>query len=188
MTHALITRAVAEHQKVTAEFFAAQSDALAALAALVTARLAQGNKLLLCGNGGSACDALHIAAEFVGRFVKERAALPAIALTADVAALTAIGNDYGYDRVFARQVEAHGNKGDILIAMSTSGSSPNVLNAISAATARGVTTVLLTGAKAKGKEDIADHVFIVPSTNTARIQEVHITALHLLAEMVDAGF
>jgi D-sedoheptulose 7-phosphate isomerase len=140
--------------------------------------LLEGHKVLLCGNGGSACDAMHIAAELVVRFHADRKAYAAIALTADSAVLTAAGNDYGYSRVFSRQVQALGEAGDVLIAISTSGKSANVLEAIASAKFQGMPTLGLSGAKHLGCDvDIA-----VPSTTTARIQEMHILCGHLLVE------
>ncbi len=150
--------------------------------------LAEGGKILVCGNGGSAADAQHFAAELVGRFERERPALPAIALTTDTSALTAIGNDYGFDRVFARQVDALAQRGDCLVALSTSGRSPNVLLAVEAAQARGAWVLALTGRDggpiATTLTD-ADIELRVPSEVTARIQEVHILALHCLCSAVD---
>ena len=147
-----------------------------------------GKKILLCGNGGSAADAQHIAAELVGRFVVERRALAAIALTVDSSALTAIANDYGYEHVFSRQVEALGNEGDVLIAITTSGTSKNVVAAVMAARARGMKVIALTGAKGAAFAASCDAGVAVPSTNTARIQELHITVGHLLCEAVDEAF
>lgn len=147
--------------------------------------LRKGNKILICGNGGSAADSQHIAAEFVGRFRKERRALPAIALTTDTSALTAIANDYGYDHVFSRQVEALGREGDVLIAISTSGNSPNVLRAVAAADQMKMFTVGFSG-KAGGKlKGITDHCFIARTNETPQIQEVHAVALHALCEIVE---
>lgn len=144
-----------------------------------------GKKILICGNGGSAADAQHIAAEFVGRYETERRALPAIALTTDTSALTALANDYTFDRVFARQVEALGNEGDCLIAISTSGNSPNVIAAVMAARSRGCRVVGMTGAKGKKLASLCDASLMVPSDRTARIQEGHITVAHIWCEMVD---
>ncbi|HOE69023.1 MAG TPA: D-sedoheptulose 7-phosphate isomerase [Candidatus Omnitrophota bacterium] len=144
-----------------------------------------GHKLLLCGNGGSGTDALHIAAEFVGRFEKERISLPAIALTADTASITAIGNDYGYDRVFERQVEGLGQKGDVLFALSTSGKSPNVLKAIEKAKRKGILTVGFTGKDGGAMKDAVDLLFLVRSNKTAHIQEMHMVALHGICETVE---
>lgn len=150
--------------------------------------LSSGGKVLACGNGGSAGDCQHFAAEMTGRLERERPGLAAIALTVDSSALTAIGNDYGFDRVFSRQVEALGAKGDVLVAISTSGNSPNVLAAMQAAKAKGMAVIALTGrdggamAKALGP---ADHHLNVAHPRTMRIQEVHILALHCLCDVVD---
>lgn len=147
--------------------------------------LAAGNKILLCGNGGSAADAQHIAAELVGRYEDQRRPYPAIALTTDTSALTALSNDYGYEEVFARQVQALAQPGDVLIAISTSGKSPNVVRAAETAGGLGCKTIGLTGLHA---EPLADYCFItvqVLSERTARIQEGHITIGHLWCEMVD---
>lgn len=159
---------------------------IARAAHLVVAALQRGNKVLVFGNGGSAADAQHIAAELVGRFVVERAPLPGIALTVDSSALTAIANDYGFEQVFARQVRGLGAPGDVAIAITTSGKSPNVLAAIEAARERSMHVIGLTGAKGKAFPDVCDACVVVPSTNTARIQEIHITVGHLLCEAVDA--
>lgn len=148
--------------------------------------LRQGGKLLTCGNGGSAADALHLAEELVGRYDGERRALPAVCLNADVTALTCIGNDYGYDRVFSRQVEALGRAGDILVGFSTSGNSPNVLSAFKRCREIGVITVFLGGKSGGSAKGTCDHEIIVPSRTTARIQEVHTFILHQWLEVIDA--
>ena len=163
-------------------------DAILGAAGLVRDALLAGHKVLLCGNGGSAADSQHIAAELVGRFVMERRPLPAIALTTDTSALTAIGNDYGYQAVFARQGEALGAPGDVLVAITTSGQSPNVTAAIAAARARGMKVVALTGQKGAALVADCDAGIAVPSVDTARIQECHITIGHILCEVVDAAF
>lgn len=181
----VIAQAVEEHRLALHAFFAEHTITIESLAAQVAACFKQGGKLLLCGNGGSTCDAMHIAGEFVGRFKQEREGLPAIALTADSGILTAVGNDYGFARVFSRQVEALGRKGDMLIALSTSGTSENVVEAIRAAKEKKLTTVLFTGAKGINNVAGADLVLAVPHTDTARIQEVHITALHILSDRVE---
>ena len=155
-------------------------------ARLVVDALARGNKVLVFGNGGSAADAQHIAAELVGRFVIERAPLPGIALTVDTSALTAIANDYGFEQVFARQVRGLGTAGDVAIAITTSGKSPNVLAAIEAAREKAMHVIGLTGAKGKAFAGVCDACIVVPSTITARVQEIHITVGHLLCEAVDA--
>jgi len=147
--------------------------------------LARGNKILLCGNGGSAADCQHIATELVVRLAKNRAALPALALTTDTSTLTAIANDFGFDSIFARQIEAHGRKGDLLVAISTSGRSRNVLKAAQAATKRGMRTLALTGAKPNLLARRADFALAVPSKDTQRIQEAHITLLHILCTQTE---
>jgi len=153
---------------------------------LIAAALRDGKKLLLFGNGGSAADAQHIAAEFVGRFLRERKPLPAIALTTDTSALTAIGNDYGFDEIFARQVRALGTRGDVAIAISTSGKSPNVLRAVEAARDAGMTVVALTGGDGGPLAAAADVALRVSaSTLSARIQETHILVGHVICELVD---
>ncbi|MEZ5796721.1 MAG: D-sedoheptulose 7-phosphate isomerase [Paracoccaceae bacterium] len=159
---------------------------LAAVAELYVARLKAGNTLLFCGNGGSAADAQHIAGEFVSRFHFDRPGLAAIALSTDTSILTAIGNDYGYDRLLARQVEALGRKGDVLTCLSTSGNSPNVLKAIEAARQRGITVVGMTGGNGGEMAGLCDHVLIAPSSVTPRIQECHLASYHLLCALVEA--
>lgn len=146
----------------------------------------RGNKLLLCGNGGSAADAQHIAAEFVNRFTTERAALPAVALTTDTAILTSVGNDSCFENIFSRQIQAIAVKGDILAGISTSGQSANVLRALDIARVRGVTTIGFTGARGidiMGPK--CDHCVVIPSTNTARIQEAHEFVWHHICGMVE---
>jgi D-sedoheptulose 7-phosphate isomerase len=167
-------------------FLAEQSDALARAIDLVASALATDGKVLLFGNGGSAADAQHIAAELVGRFMGERNPLPAIALTTDTSALTAIANDYGYDEVFARQVRALGRAGDVAIAISTSGNSPSVLHAVDAARAAGLATLGLTGGSG-GKLATAVDVSLRVSASTlsCRIQETHILIGHVICELVE---
>ena len=147
-----------------------------------------GKKVILCGNGGSAADAQHIAAEFTGRFVKERKPLAAIALTTDTSALTAIGNDYGFDKIFERQVEAIALPGDILIGISTSGNSKNVINAFKKAKEIGCMTIALTGNDGGLISEYCKINIIVPSAITARIQEMHILIGHILCEYVDNNY
>ena len=149
------------------------------------AALRAGRKVLICGNGGSAADSQHLAAELVGRFSRERRALPAVALTTDTSVLTAIANDFGFDRVFARQVEAHGQPGDVLIGISTSGGSRDVLAAVEAARERGLVTIGLTGRDGGGLGRAVDVHVNVPSQSTARAQEVHATILHVLCDLVE---
>lgn len=147
--------------------------------------LAKGNKVLFCGNGGSAADSQHLAAEFVGRFQKERQGLPAIALTVDTSILTAVGNDYGFDKVFARQVEALGNAGDVLIGISTSGNSGNVVQAVELAKSKGLYCVGMTAAGGGMMAQLCDECIAVPAKVTARAQEMHILIGHILCELVD---
>jgi len=157
-------------------------------AGLVADALAAGGQVLLCGNGGSAADAQHLAAEFVNRFRVERAPLAALALTTDTSALTAIANDRDFGEIFARQVEALGRPGDLAFALSTSGTSRNVLRGVEAARARGLKTVGLTGGNGGRLATLVDLALVVPSRSTARIQEVHITIGHALCEVVDRAF
>ena len=144
-----------------------------------------GNKALLFGNGGSAADAQHIAAEFVGRFAFERPALPALALSVNSSCVTAVGNDYGFDRVFSRQLEALGHTGDVAIGISTSGSSPNVLSALSTARKMKLRTVALTGHSGSNLRNCVDYCICVPAKETPRIQECHILIGHIISELVE---
>ncbi len=146
-----------------------------------------GGKILLAGNGGSAADAQHIAGEFVSRFAFDRPGLPAIALTTDTSILTAIGNDYGYEKLFARQVQAHGQKGDVFIGYTTSGKSPNILLALQEARARGLVTIGLTGNRGGTMGELCDHFLEVPSADTPRIQEGHAVLGHILCGLVEAA-
>ena len=155
---------------------------------LMTTTINNGNKVLLAGNGGSAADAQHIAAELSGRFVKERKALPGIALTVDTSALTAIANDYGYEYVFSRQVEALARPGDLFIGISTSGNSQGILNAFEAATKIGCKTLGLSGRDGGKMNALCDLNIVIPSNVTARIQEMHILVGHILCKAVDDLF
>jgi D-sedoheptulose 7-phosphate isomerase len=160
---------------------------VAIISELIVRAIEQGNKLLVFGNGGSAADAQHIVAEFVGRFAFDRPALPAMALSVNTSCLTAIGNDYGFDLVFSRQIEAVGRRGDVAIGISTSGNSPNVLCGVSAAQRMGIHTVGLT-CQAGGKlSGAADYCICVPSDETPRIQECHILVGHIIAELVEVA-
>jgi D-sedoheptulose 7-phosphate isomerase len=159
--------------------------AIVAIAGRVAQAIRGGGKLLLAGNGGSAADAQHIAAEFVGRFINDRAPLAAIALTTDTSALTAIGNDYGFDHVFERQIRALGRKGDAFVAISTSGRSPNIVAALEAARELGLVTVGFTKAAPSPMRALCDLVLAVPSEETALIQQVHITAAHAICHLVE---
>lgn len=157
-------------------------------ARLMADALRAGRTLLFCGNGGSAADAQHLAAEFMGRYMRERAPLPALSLTVDTSALTAIGNDYGFDRVFARQLSGIARPGDVLVAISTSGRSRNVVEAIAAARERGVAVVGLTGRSGGDMAGLCDVCIRVPSDATPRIQELHIVVGHVLCELVEDAF
>lgn len=145
----------------------------------------QGNKLLVMGNGGSAADAQHMAAEFVGRFLRNRKALPAIALTTDTSILTAVGNDFGFDEVFRRQIEALAVPGDIVFGISTSGQSPNVLGALTLARERGCTTLALAGKNGGPIAQAVDLALVVPAVHTPYIQEAHLTIIHILCDLVE---
>ena len=172
------------------ETLVAQEATVTALADVILAAFRNGGKLLTCGNGGSAAEAAHLAEEFTGRFYRERIPLPGLCLSSDGPLLTCIGNDYGFDEVFARQVRALGNPGDVLIAFTTSGNSENIVRALHAGRERGLITGLLsgkTGGKAKG---LADHEIIVQSVNPSsmRVQECHQLILHVLCEQVERAF
>jgi D-sedoheptulose 7-phosphate isomerase len=155
------------------------------IAEVIVAALRAGNKLLIIGNGGSAADAQHIAAEIVGRYKVDRPAWAAIALTTDTSALTAISNDYGFDQVFARQVEGLGQRGDVLLALSTSGRSPNILVALRTARERGLATIGFTGAKGEAIGALCDHLLVVPSDNTPIIQQIHLTFAHGICDEIE---
>jgi phosphoheptose isomerase len=187
-TQSIVRASLVDGVRVRSQLLADHAGAIVAAAELMRDAVLAGKKVLLCGNGGSAADAQHIAAELVGRFVFERKPLPAISLTTDTSALTAIGNDYGYEHVFSRQVEALGNPGDILIAITTSGTSKNVVAAATVARELGMKIIGLTGAKGAAFVASCDAGIAVPSTNTARIQENHITIGHLLCEVLDEAF
>jgi D-sedoheptulose 7-phosphate isomerase len=173
--------AVKERLLATAEIIAV----IAKAGEVLIDALTHGSKVLLCGNGGSAADAQHIAAELVGRFAFDRPALPALALSDNSSSLTAIGNDYGFDVVFSRQIEALGRPGDVAIGISTSGNSQNVVNAMCAAKKIGLQTIALTGRKGGELAKAADHCICVPSNETPRIQECHILIGHILSDLVE---
>src|SRR4029079_15887295 len=182
---AIVLTAFADSAKVKQQFAQDYADRIVQVATLIANAFRNGNKVLLFGNGGSSTDAAHIAAEFVGRYHRERMPLPAIALATDIAAITCIANDYGYEELFARQVRAHGRKGDIAVGISTSGNSPNVLKGVEAAKACGLTTVAWTGGTGGKLAAMVDFPFVVPSKVTARIQESHITLGHVLCELTE---
>jgi D-sedoheptulose 7-phosphate isomerase len=152
---------------------------------LLVERVASGGKILVCGNGGSAADAQHVATELTVRYLRDRKAIPALALTVDTSTLTAAANDFGFEFVFARQVEAHGAPGDVLLAISTSGTSPNVVRAVEVAKQRGIVTIGLTGEGGGRLAELADHSIRVPSNHTPRIQEAHLVIEHLLCEALE---
>ena len=181
----IVLTAFADSARVKQQFAHDHADRIVEVATLIADAFRNGNKVLLFGNGGSSTDAAHIAAEFVGRYKRERMPLPAIALATDIAAITCIANDYGYEELFARQVRAHGRRGDIAIGISTSGNSPNVLKGVEAARDCGLATIAWTGANGGKLAGLVDYPFIVPSTVTSRIQESHITLGHVLCELVE---
>jgi D-sedoheptulose 7-phosphate isomerase len=174
-----------EHAKVCASLRAADIESATSP---IIAALKNGGKVLVCGNGGSAADAQHFAAELSGRYLQERKALPGIALTTDTSALTAISNDYGFGRVFARQVEALGKKGDVLVLLSTSGDSENLLEAAKAARSMGIPIVALLGRGGGRLKPLCDKSFVVASDSTPTIQEMHILIIHCICGLVDDAF
>ncbi len=180
-----IRKAVAESLELKKKFFSANEETIAQVAREIITALECGNKLLLYGNGGSAADSQHIAAEWVGRFQRERRALPAIALTTDTSILTAVGNDYGFDQIFVRQMRAFGRKGDVAIGLSTSGNSPNVLAATEVAREMGLITVGLTGDDGGKLGPLVQYHLNVPYKSSARVQEIHIMAGHILCALSD---
>ena len=180
----VVARTLAEAARLHADARSAVAPTAAAAESMVAA-LRGGGKILVCGNGGSAADAQHFAAELVGRFERERRAIASVALTTDTSILTAIANDYASPRVFARQIEAIGRAGDLLLAISTSGESESVLEALATAKAGGITTVALTGRDGGPAGASADIHINVPSPSTARVQEVHRTLLHAMCELVE---
>lgn len=180
----MIADSIAVKQQLLAD--AALQARILEVTQLCMAAFRRGNKVLIAGNGGSAADAQHMAAEFVARFEFDRPGLPAIALTTDTSALTAIGNDYGYERLFSRQVEALGREGDVFIGISTSGNSRNVLKAMEVCKERGLIRVALCGAGGRIHE-MAEHVLAVPSTHTPRIQEGHGLIMHIVCALCEQG-
>ena len=181
----LIDQFVSENLRVKAQFFQENKELIAQTAETIAHGLRSGRKVLLFGNGGSAADAQHLAAELVGRFGPDRSPLAAISLSTDTSILTAVSNDYGYEKVFARQIEALGHAGDTAIAISTSGDSPSVLEALDMARSKGLFTVGFTGQTGGKMNDRAEVLFRVPSRQTPRIQETHLLLGHILCELVD---
>jgi D-sedoheptulose 7-phosphate isomerase len=179
--HLALSLAALEHAVKDARLLAVARK----IAEVVTATLRGGNKLLIVGNGGSAADAQHIAAEIVGRYKQDRPAYAAIALTTDTSALTAIANDYGFEQVFARQIAALGRRGDALLALSTSGRSPNILAALSAARERGIVTMGMTGKKGESLGALCDHLLVAPSDDTPVIQQIHLAVAHGICDAIE---
>lgn len=180
-----ILKAFQESITVKERFVKENIDAIVNASRMIAEAFNEGRKLILFGNGGSATDASHIAAEFVNRFRRERPGLPAIALNTDMAVITSIANDYDYSEVFARQLKSLSDEGDIVLAISTSGNSSNVLKAMDVAKKKKLRTIAFTGAKGEKFASKADYAFVVPSENTPRIQETHITLGHVLCQMVE---
>lgn len=180
----VFAKTFAEHLEVVSET-QAQLPVLEAIVQEMIATLSAGRKILWCGNGGSAADSQHLAAELVGRFQRDRRGLASIALTTDTSILTALGNDIGFERAFSRQVEAIGSSGDLLVGLTTSGNSPNVILALDTARKLKMITVAFTGQGGGKVTQFADYLFAVPSCNTARIQETHILAGHALCDLIE---
>jgi len=178
----------AQSIQVKKDALALNRDAICQATDLIIQALHDKKKIILFGNGGSAADSQHIAAEFVGRFLKEREALPAISLTTDTSCLTALGNDYSFDIIFARQIEALAESGDVVLAISTSGKSKNVLAGVEAARAKGLKTIAVTGYDGGPLAQLTDVKIIVPAKHTARIQETHSCILHCICELVEEQF
>jgi D-sedoheptulose 7-phosphate isomerase len=176
---------VDEHLDVATQLRETLLERIDAIASAITQALEAGNKVVTFGNGGSAADAQHLAAELIGHYRADRRSLPAVALTTDSSVLTAIANDFEFDELFARQVRALVNSGDVVVAISTSGEAENVLRGVTAARQRGATTVAFTGSRGRLGQ-LAEHTLAVPSTETARIQEMHVLAIHLISERIDA--
>ncbi|HEX4823360.1 MAG TPA: D-sedoheptulose 7-phosphate isomerase [Candidatus Polarisedimenticolaceae bacterium] len=182
---ARITAALDEHRRTAEAMATALAADIETVASAIIASYRRGGKLLVMGNGGSAADAQHFAAELVGRYRRERRALPALALTVDPSAVTSIANDYGYDEVFARQVRAHARAGDVAVGISTSGNSENVCRGLQAARAAGAVTVVLGGGEGGRMRALADHAILAPTESTPRIQECHIAIIHVLCDLVE---
>ena len=177
--------AIKEWMQIAENFFDARESIYKKAINLTIDSLKEGHKILVFGNGGSAAQAQHFAAELVNKFLKVRAPIQAISLTTDMSVLTSIANDTSFDNVFSRQIDAFGEKGDIALGLSTSGNSPNVIEAMKAAKAKGLVTIALTGKEGGKLHSLVDYLFDVPSEETPRIQEVHILLLHLLAQEIE---
>ena len=183
-----IIEAIETHKKMTADFESDGVETVADIAEAITTALQQDGTVYLCGNGGSAADAQHIAGELVGRFTRERKALAAVALSTDTSILTCIANDYSYEKVFARQAEALVRQGDILWAFSTSGTSANIIAAVRVAREKGARVIAFTGRKSSKLEYMADICFCADAESTARSQEIHQLAYHIICDLVERGF
>jgi D-sedoheptulose 7-phosphate isomerase len=181
----LIGKSLKTHVEVIEKLIEQEQANIKKCAEVIFDTFQTGNKILICGNGGSAADAQHLAAEFVGRFETERKALPAIALTTDTSALTALANDYNFEKIFSRQIEALAQTGDLVIALSTSGNSPNIISAVMTARQKGCKTLGMTGAAGKKLAALCDECIMIPATRTARIQEAHILIAHIWCETID---
>jgi D-sedoheptulose 7-phosphate isomerase len=179
---------LAEHRAALSQLDAKHTAALGNLAADILAAWRSGGKLLICGNGGSAADSQHLAAELVGRYEGDRPGWPAVALTTDTSLLTAVSNDFGFAHVFARQIEALGRKGDVLLVISTSGNSPNCIQAVQTARARGLRCHGLLGRDGGALASLVDGALVVPAAATPRIQELHVVLIHALCAMLEANF
>ncbi|MFM8957423.1 MAG: SIS domain-containing protein [Actinomycetota bacterium] len=180
-----VSQHLQEHLAVVSKLDTQLGDQIVDVARLIAKALARGNILYWCGNGGSASDSQHLAAEFIGRFRNNRRPLASVALTTDTSVITCVANDFGYDQIFVRQVEALCRKGDVLVAISTSGNSRNVVEAVKSATQLGVTTVGLLSATGGALRELVTYPLLVPSTSTARIQESHILIGHMLCDLVE---
>ncbi len=187
-TKHLIVETIETHRKMADELAQSGIETIASVAEALTKSLRQDGTIYLCGNGGSAADAQHIAGELIGRFRRERKALAAVALSTDTSIITCIANDYSYDKVFARQVEALVRKGDVLWAFSTSGTSPNVIAAAEAAKSKGACVIAFTGRPDSALERIADICFCAAAESTARSQEIHQLAYHIICDLVERNF
>ena len=182
-----ITETIETHKKMTADFQKSGTETVAAISQAIVKSLEQNGTVYLCGNGGSAADAQHIAGEFVGRFKKERKALPAVALSTDTSVITCIANDYSYEKAFSRQVEALVREGDILWAFSTSGTSKNIISAAQSAKKKGAYVIAFTGRSNSKLEQIADICFCAENESTARSQEIHQLAYHIICDLVECN-
>ncbi len=185
MSKQRVEEVIAHSLEVKRQFFAEHAQALVALADQIADRIRSGGKVLVFGNGGSAADAQHFAGELVGRFTKEGPPISALALTTDTSIMTAVGNDYGYEHIFKRQMEAHARPHDIAIGISTSGNSKNVIEALQVAKSRGLLTIAMTGQGGGKLAAIVDHLFAAPSNDTPRIQEVHHLMNHVMCELLE---